>query len=137
MVKKSRFEYRFDNFQQAFKRLEEAIDRVKDSSRDDLLIAGLIQTYEFTLELGWKTMKDFLYEKGFDLHGSKDAMKQAFQEGFIKDGRMWMQAIDDRNITAHTYDSKVADDVLKKIRKDYFPLMKELYLFFKNECEKK
>jgi len=132
MMEKSRWKQRFDHFEQAFDRLKEALNRVQGNPNDDLLVAGLIQTYEFTLELGWKTMKDFLYEKGFDLHGSKETMKQAFQEGFVQDGHGWMQAIEDRNMTARTYNQTLAKEVLSKIKSDYFPLLSDLYFFLKH-----
>jgi len=128
-----RWQQRFQNFEKAYKRLLDAIDRVGKTPDDQLLAAGLIQTYEFTMELGWKTMKDFLVDKGFDLSGSKDVMRQALQEGFIVDARIWLEAIDARNETAHIYDEQKAKEIVDAITLKYREMLTEVYEFFKKE----
>ena len=125
-----RWQQRFQNFEKAFQRLEEGIERINETPDDQLLMAGLVQTYEFTMELGWKTTKDYLEELGYELVGPKIVMKQAVEAKIVRSGRMWMEAIDHRNETSHTYNRKIAEKVIKKIKSDYFQMLKELYEFF-------
>lgn len=128
-----RWQQRFQNFEKAYHRFVDAIQRVEATPDDELLAAGLVQTYEFTMELAWKTMKDYLVDRGFDLSGSKDVMRQAFQEGFIKDARVWLEAIDDRNETSHIYDEMKAKEILGKIQSPYKEMIQEAFEFFKKE----
>ena len=130
-----RWQQRFQNFERAFLVLKEAISRVKSAPDDQILIAGLIQTYEFTLELGWKMTKDFLQESGHSVSGPKMVMKQAVEDGIIKNGRVWMEAIDHRNETSHAYNQKIAKEVTEKILQQYFLMLQELYEDFKKKLK--
>ena len=83
---------------------------------------GLIQAFEFTHELAWNTLKDFLESRGTsNLYGSKDATRGAFAAGLIDDGDVWMQMIDSRNQTTHAYDEKTADEIAAAILSRYVP----------------
>lgn len=83
---------------------------------------GLIQAFEFTHELAWKTLKDFLESRGtINLFGSKDATRGAFAAGLIEDGQRWMDMIEDRNKSTHTYDCKTADKIADAIISGYMP----------------
>lgn len=65
---------------------------------------GLIQSFEYTHELAWKTLKDFLIDRGNEgIYGSKDAVRASFQTGLIEEGEIWMDMIGSRNDTYHTY----------------------------------
>jgi nucleotidyltransferase substrate binding protein (TIGR01987 family) len=136
MTKVRRWQQRFAHFNNAFERLNDALARIapahKDSS-DELVLAGFIQTYAFTMELGWKTMKDYLFEQGYNPGGSKEVMKQAFQDGLIPNGRVWMDAIDDRNLIAHIYDRAAIEGVIKKVRESYIGMLKDLSIFFESK----
>lgn len=70
-----RWKQRFENFEKAFKKLEEAVN---EGELNELERNGLIQRYEFTIELAWKTLKDFLQDEGFKLKSPKDVVRQAF-----------------------------------------------------------
>ncbi|RHJ77011.1 nucleotidyltransferase substrate binding protein [Parabacteroides sp. AM08-6] len=128
-----RWKQRFQNFEKAFLRLEEAIRIVKGEPDNALLQAGLIQTYEFTFELGWKTLKDFLEAEGFIVPSPKATLRQAYQSGYIKNGDRWLKALNDRNLTAHTYDDEIATEVIKDIQEKYFFLLKDLYVWLKTQ----
>lgn len=127
-----RWKQRFQNFERAYLLLEEStsIDKLSDIER-----AGLIQFFEMTFELAWKLIKDFLQEEGFTVNSPKDAFKQAFQSELIQDGHVWMDALDDRNLTVHTYDEKTAIEVEKKIKEKYYPALKELHMLFKGKID--
>ena len=67
------------------------------------------------------SLKDFLEDRGnTDIYGSRDATKEAFRLGLIEDGEVWMQMIKSRNLTSHTYDESIADDIIILIRDLYF-----------------
>ncbi|MBU0650914.1 nucleotidyltransferase substrate binding protein [bacterium] len=125
-----RWEQRFQNFENAYNRF---CDAVKRESNDELLQAGLIQTFEFTFELAWKTLKDYLQFYGFKVSAPREVIKQAFQEKYIKDGEVWLDALEKRNVIAHTYNEGQAKEVVKLIKEKYFPIIKDAYVFFKRE----
>ncbi|MDM8536669.1 nucleotidyltransferase substrate binding protein [Desulfobacterales bacterium HSG17] len=121
-----RWKQRFSNFQKAFQRLAHAIEVVKADPGNEVLQAGLIQIYEFTFELAWKTLKDYLEDEGFDLPSPKRTLRQAFQSGYIENGSEWIKALDARNQTAHVYDEKILIEIVAKIQNTYFFLLEDL-----------
>jgi len=125
-----RWKQRFQNFERSYRLLEDTL-RIKTPSEAER--AGLIQFFEMTFELGWKLMKDYLEEQGFTINSPKEAIKQAFRSEIIADGHGWIDALNDRNLTTHTYQEETAVNVEKKIRKDYFPLLQILYEQFKGK----
>lgn len=128
-----RWEQRFSNFNKALDKLEEAVNRIQtdfpldqkgnineDQFLDDILKEGLIQRFEYTHELAWNVMKDFLVNAGnTDIFGSKDASREAFAAGLIENGELWMDMIKSRNKTSHTYNEETADDIFMKIMNEY------------------
>ena len=83
---------------------------------------GLIQAFEFTHELAWNVLKDFLEFKGITgLIGSRDASRSAFKNGLATDGEAWMDMIKARNQTSHTYNVEVANDVAQSILSRFYP----------------
>ncbi len=117
-----RWKQRFNNFNKAFQRLADAVELSQLRELSDLEQQGLIQSFEFTHELAWNVLKDYLEEKGIvGLIGSKDATRSAFKNGLIDDGESWMKMIEDRNKTSHTYDLAVARVVVENILKRYSP----------------
>lgn len=122
-----RWKQRFQNFDKAFKRLADAIQIIRNDPDNVLLQAGLIQTYEFTFELAWKTLKDYLEMEGFTVHSPRATLRQAFQCGYIQQGDVWLKALNDRNLTAHTYDDEVAKEVIADIQQTYYFLLKDLH----------
>ena len=127
-----RWKQRFENFEKAFLLLECAIhiDNPSEVER-----AGLIQFFEMTFELGWKMMKDYLEAQGFLVKTPRETIKQAFQIELIDDGQTWLLALEDRNLTTHTYDEETAIQIEKLIREKYFPVMKDLYDRLKAEVQ--
>ena len=125
-----RWKQRFRNFEKSYQLLENTL-QIKSPSEAER--AGLIQFFEMTFELAWKMMKDYLQEQGFSVDSPKEAIKQAFQSNLITDGHGWIDALNDRNLTAHTYQEETAVKVEQKIRNDYFPLLQTLYGQFKSK----
>lgn len=88
---------------------------------------GLIKAFEFTHELAWNVMKDYFeYQGTTSLMGSRDATREAYQKGLIADGEEWMDMIQRRNQTAHTYNQNVADEIAEKVTEQYCKLFLDL-----------
>ena len=112
---------RFDSFLRALSQLEEACALAASRPLSRLEEQGLIQAFEFTHELAWKTLKDFLESRGTrDLYGSKDTTREAFRNGLVNDGDVWMDMIVSRNLTSHTYDEATASRISARILENYF-----------------
>ena len=122
-----RWKQRFNNYSKAFQTLLAAVELSRSRDLSELEEQGLIQSFEFTHELAWNVLKDYLEEKGITgLIGSKDATRAAFKNGLIEDGEDWMKMIEDRNKTSHTYDPKVAQAVVENILERFYPAFEKL-----------
>ena len=122
-----RWRQRFSNFKKALNQLEDAVELSQQRKLTQLEKQGVIQAFEFTHELAWNVLKDFLEDQGEqDIKGSKDATRAAFKVALIKSGEQWMAMIQSRNISPHTYDEETAESLVMAIINDYFPLFKEL-----------
>lgn len=128
MAQKTRWQLRFNSYTKAYQRLADAVIR---KEYDELAEAGLIQTFEFTFELGWKTLKDLLEQEGFTVETPRKTIKQAFQAGYINNGDMWLDALQKRNLMAHIYDEEESKQAVKLIKTKYFPMLTDLYTSLK------
>jgi len=132
-----RWVQRFNSFSRALGKLTDAIRLSEHRELSELEKQGMIQTFEFTHELSWKTLKDFLEEKGNKgLYGSKDVIRLSFQLGIINDGEIWMNMIKSRNQTSHTYDEEVSNKIIELIINDYYDAFGALKSFFLNETKR-
>lgn len=121
-----RWKQRFNNYKSALNSLEEGILLAKSRTLSDLEKQGIIQGFEFVHELFWKTVKDFLEFTGnIKVFGSKDATKEAFSHGLISSGDIWMHMIESRNLTSHTYNKEIANDIVSKTIEQYYNLFKQ------------
>jgi len=120
MIHDIRWIQRLNHFNQAFARMQSAVALAAERDLSDLEQQGLIQGFEYTHELAWKTLKDFLEHRGTEaLYGSKDVTRQAFRLGLIEDGDIWMDMIRDRNLTSHTYNEETAQEIVEAILNRY------------------
>ncbi|MZQ99049.1 MAG: nucleotidyltransferase [Acidaminobacter sp.] len=116
-----RWHQRFDNYRKALSQLNEAIEIMNAKQLSNLEKQGVIQSFEYTHELAWKTLKDFLLSRGtVDLFGSRDVVRESFQLGLIENGEIWMEMIKSRNLTSHTYNEATADEIITLIHDHYF-----------------
>lgn len=112
---------RFNNFKKAFSKLTNAVQKAKASPLSELEKQGLIQGFEYTHELAWNVLKDYIeYQGGQALIGSKDTTREAFQKGLISNGEAWMEMITSRNLTTHTYNEATADLIYQNIIQRYY-----------------
>jgi nucleotidyltransferase substrate binding protein (TIGR01987 family) len=122
-----RWRQRFQNFCKAFSQLAAACELAEQRDLSDLEQQGLIQAFEFTHELAWKTLKDFLEDHGATgIYGSKDATREAFAKDLIENGEIWMEMIQSRNRTTHTYDETTAEEIAVAITFNYYPAFQKL-----------
>ena len=118
---------RFNNYKKALAALEKSVIAAQERILNEIEKQGLVKGFEFTFELSWKLLKDYLESKGFkDFHGSKDTFKLAFQEGLINDGEIWMEMLDNRNRSSHTYEESIARQIISLVISKYFLKFKEL-----------
>jgi nucleotidyltransferase substrate binding protein (TIGR01987 family) len=119
-----RWKQRFSNYQKALAQLTKFIDK---GDLNELEEMGLIQAFEYTHELAWNLLRDYLRDQGTqNINGSKDAVRSAFQVGLIEDGETWMDMIKDRNRTSHTYNQVTAEAIATNIKTRFFALFVEL-----------
>jgi nucleotidyltransferase substrate binding protein (TIGR01987 family) len=124
-----RWQQRFSNYKKAVRQLQNAVELSKQRALSDLEKQGVIQAFEFTHELAWNVLKDYLQDQGNqNIKGSKDATREAFKVELIADGERWMAMIQSRNISSHTYNEQIADELVGIILEQYFPLFITLQL---------
>ena len=134
MTEDIRWKQRFDNFQRALHQLTLAVQLMEERALSNLEQQGLIQGFEFTHELAWNVLKDYLEMEGIQgLVGSRSTVREAFKRGLIHDGEAWMDMIEKRNLSSHTYNQDVADTLASAIHKRYYPAFLELQERFARE----
>ncbi|MBA4366497.1 MAG: nucleotidyltransferase [Desulfobacterium sp.] len=127
MTEDIRWKQRFDNYLRAFQTLRRAVELAAQRDLSELEQQGLIQGFEFTHELAWNVLKDYLEEQGFvGIIGSKNATREAFKNGLIENGEVWMDMIKARNRTSHAYNSETAEEIVEAILTSFYPAFEQL-----------
>ncbi len=112
-----RFEERFNDYEKALKKLKEAF--LEEPT--EIIIDGTLQRYEFTFELAWKTIKDYLEYNGIidNISSPRNVIQQAYQSKIIKNADIWIQMMLDRNMLSHLYDEIKSREIYDNIKKKY------------------
>lgn len=119
-----RWQQRLQSFKKALKQLRKFVAK---GDLNELEEQGAIQAFEYTYELAWLVLKDFLVYQGHtEIYGSRDAIKKAFEVGLIEDGKTWMDAYVSRTKTSHTYNEETAKEFVNAIMSDYYILFTKL-----------
>ena len=128
-----RWRQRLENFQLALAELVAACEKEEYSRLER---AGLIQTFEFTFELAWKTLKDLLYYQGFDVRSPRATLRQAFSAGLLaEDGaEILLDALEKRNLLSHTYQETLAQEAVALIKHRYCPALQSLAQTLKQQA---
>lgn len=110
---------------------QNSVDRLAESLGEDLslsstILDGTIQRFEFAFELAWKLMREVLQDRGVLVNSPKMAIKYAFKEQFFEDGQGWIDMLDDRNLTSHTYKQDLAKEIYERIKNKHFKLLERL-----------
>ena len=131
MEKKSteiRWRQRLETYHKALNRLKEVIDLKQSRPLSALEKDGMVQRFEYTQELAWKVLKNYIeYQGGERLVGSRDTIRQAFSMGLILNPDPWFDMLESRNETVEVYDEGIEDELINKIILNYFPILKDLY----------
>jgi len=114
--------FKISKFEKAVNRLDEAVQ----SANDDLQIDGVIQRFEFTVELLWKSLKALLAYEGIECYSPKNCAKEAFRAGIIEDDETILDMIEDRNASSHIYDEKSSREIFSRIKNRYLAYLKKL-----------
>lgn len=132
MDKKVRFKQRFASFEKAYKLLSAAValDHYNDLEKE-----GLVQRFEFTFELAWKTLKDLLESKGVSIKFPRDAIKEAFASGLLEQGELWLEMLDNRNLLSYTYQEELAELAFTSIKERYYGAIVQLYQVMRTEID--
>ena len=118
---------RFNNYKKALKRLSSAIALNEERGLSDLEQQGLIQGFEFTFDMAWKSLRDFVVERGYD--GEREKPIRVIVDAAARkiiDEKKWRLMYESRNKTSHSYDEKIADDIAEKIIVEYHALFIQL-----------
>lgn len=130
-----RWKQRFDNYAKAYAELREIASLAAGRPLSRLEKQGAIQCFEYTHELAWNVLKDYLEWQGHTgLIGSRDTTREAFRRGLVQDGDVWMAMIKSRNTTSHAYDQDVADQIYDQILSVFFPAFQALHDGFLPRC---
>ena len=123
-AKEIRWQQRFENFSKAFLQLESVVS--SSSLLSDLEKEGMIQRFEYTFKLAWKTLKDYLASQEVDASFPREVIKQSFHYGLIENGEVWMDMLERRNMLAHTYNEENFRQAVDLIVNHYFIEIKKL-----------
>lgn len=125
-----RFIQRKEEYNNAYERLKEAL-REKES---EIVIDGALHRFEFTFELAWKSLKDYLEYMGLtEKTGSpREIIQQAFKQGIIEDGEAWINMMLSRNTLSHMYEEKTSRDIFYRIKNEYIKLFEDLKNKYEN-----
>lgn len=127
-----RWSERVKDLGNAVSRLEEAIEDSKKYKIESLK-DGVIQRFEFSVELSWKTLKNYLENEGvINITTPKQSIREAFAKEILKAPEIWIEILNDRNLTSRIYDSSISDKIYENIVKKYFEEIKRNYEFLKN-----
>jgi nucleotidyltransferase substrate binding protein (TIGR01987 family) len=127
-----RWEQRFSNYQKALAQLQKFIDK---GILSELEKQGLIKAFEYTYELAWNTLKDFLeYQGQTNIYGSRDAIRKAFELGLIDKGESWMDMLKSRDKTSHTYNEETAEEICRAVVDEYYLLFIQLKTKLETLC---
>lgn len=124
-----RWKQRFQNYSRAYQLLRSALENGGVESLSDLEKEGVIQRFEYSYELAWKTMKDYLEGEGIVISPvtPRAVIKQAFAAGVIQDGQVWVEMMLHRNLLSHTYDFSKFAEVLQALERHYLNAFDQLY----------
>lgn len=126
-----RWKQRFQNFQNAYMQLDQAVSNVDKLSV--LEKEGMVQRFEYTFELAWKTLKDFLEDQNVEAKFPREVIKKAFEYEIIEDGEIWLEMMEQRNLMAHTYSEDIFKKAVQLICEKYFKALSQAHGFLSKQ----
>ena len=119
---KIKLKYTLTKLENAYAKLREGADTAKNELEKD----GVIQRFEFCFELLWKTLKIFLRDTGIEVKTPKESLKEAFRVGWLKEEKIFLDMLEDRNMTSHIYDKETSEEIFCRIKNNYLPGIKDI-----------
>lgn len=121
-----------ENYCNAVIRLAEALHEYEENPDSSVIRDGVIQRFEFTFELAWKSLKEYMEDQGASMDAvfSKQVFKAAYAAEIISDGQVWLDMLASRNITSHVYDDAQAAQVVNAIQGNYIEPLTKLAEFY-------
>ena len=121
-----------EDFERALKKLKIALE--KNIADDELYLDGLIQRFEFCFELSWKVMQIYLSYEGISVNSPRSAIRKSFENEIISDVEGWLDMLESRNLSTHTYDEITAKEIYKNIAEKYIFLFENFDETMKKIC---
>ena len=119
-----RWQERLENYKKSVSNLDETLECIKQNGLNKIYTMALVQAFEISFELAWKTMKDYLEYNGIKTDTPRETIKAAFSSNLIKDGQNWIEMMEARNKTSHTYKENFAKQLADDIMNNYSVLLK-------------
>ena len=127
-----KLEIKLMNFNNALQRLKEAAKELETENASDVVRDGVIQRFEFTYELAWKTTKEYFEDIGIvDKNSPKAVVKEAYAQKLISDEQTWLLMLNDRNLTTHVYKEETAKEIVARIINNYINEFENLLINLK------
>jgi len=131
---KDKFEQRLLSLGKALKLLQDVHSVYLQKPNKEIYQMALIQSFEFSFELSWNTIKHFIeYKELTQLKYARDVIKQAFHKGVISDGQVWLDMLENRNKLSHVYDKTLTKNIIQQISSIYIKLIEDIYIRLKEE----
>lgn len=124
-VNENKLIYKIRDLEKAIKKLQDSLQ--KDPNEDDLYLDGTIQRFEFVYELSWKLLKNYLDYTGIRVNSPRESIREGFKIEVVNDINKWLEMLEDRNRTSHTYNEDIAWEIYRKIKSKYIFLFEEFY----------
>ena len=134
-MQKIRWHERFDNFKLALANINETNDCIQQNGLNKIYTMALIQAFKIVFELAWKTMKDYLEYEGIKTDTPRQTIKTAFLRNLIPDGQIWIDMMEARNKTSHTYNESLAKSLTNEITDKFLPALNNLETIFAGKLD--
>ena len=128
-----RWVQRYQNFQKSIINLQDTKICIEKDGLNKIYTMALIQAYEIAFELAWKTTKDYLQYSGIKVDTPRETIKEAFANNIITDGQLWIEMMEARNKTSHTYKEDFAKELALDILNTYIKNLEKLSEIFKGK----
>lgn len=132
-MSETRWIQRFENYQKALNNFVETESCIKKEGINKIYTMALIQSFEIVFELGWKTIKDYLEFNGIKVDTPREVIKEAFANNIILEGQIWIDMMEARNKTSHTYREEFARELCENILNNYKEALVNLSTFLESK----